>query len=110
MTLSRYFGCLEHHSIWLAYYMGHAHLHRDRQVDDHGALGGGLHHVQNGVAYLERVFGLGAGEAFGRVLEAVVVVAGFVGELLQQLSAGQSDFLNLLFVALEYLFTLREAR
>ena len=40
---------------------------------------------------------------FGRVLEAVVVVAGFVGEFLQQLSAGQSDFFDLIFVALEYL-------
>ena len=37
-------------------------------------------------------------------------MAGFIGELLQQLSAGQSDFLNLRFIALEYLFALREAR
>ena len=91
-------------------YMRQAHFDRRGQVDDGLAIGGRLPYVQNGVAYLERVLGLGAGEAFGRVLEAVVVVAGFVGELLQQLSAGQSDFLDLLFVALEYLFALREAR
>ena len=41
--------------------MGHTHLDRDRQVDDHGAVGGGLHDAQdrvadlNGVVHLKRL-------------------------------------------------------
>ena len=46
-------------------YMRQAHFDRRGQVDDGLAVGGRLPYVQNGVAYLERVFGLGAGEAFG---------------------------------------------
>ena len=45
-------------------YMRQAHFDRRGQVDDGLAVGGRLPYVQNGVAYLERVFGLGAGEAF----------------------------------------------
>ena len=87
-----------------------AHLHGGRQVDDGLAVGRGLPHVQHGVAYLKGILGLGAGEALGAVLETIVVVTRFVGELFQQLRAVDGDLLDLLAVALEHLLALGDAR
>ena len=88
--------------------MGHAHFHRDRQVDDHGAVRGGLHHVQHGVADFHRVLRLGAGETFGAVLEQEVALV-FLAELLDQSGAVHGDLLDLLFGLFEHLLPLGHA-
>ena len=85
--------------------MGHAHLDRDRQVDDHGAVGGGLHDVQDRVADLDGVVHLGAGEALGAVLEEEVALI-LLAQLLDQLCAVHGDLLDLLLRLVEHLLAL----
>ena len=86
-------------------HMGHAHLHSHRQVDDHGALRGGLHDIQHGVAHLYGVVYLGAGKAFGAVLEQEVALV-LLTELLDQLCAVGGDLLDLLLGLVEHLLAL----
>ena len=88
--------------------VGHAHLHRDRQVDDHGAVRRGLHDVQHGVADFHGVLRLGAGKAFGAVLKQEVALILFA-ELLDQLGTVDGDLLDLLFGLLEHLLALGDA-
>ena len=83
----------------------HTHLDRDGQVDDHRAVGGGLHDVQHGVADLDGVIDLGAGEAFGAVLEEEVALV-LLTELFDQLCAVGGDLLDLLLGLVEYLLAL----
>ena len=86
--------------------MGHTHLHGHRQIDDHGALRGGLHDIQHGVAHLYGVVHLGAGKAFGAVLKQEIALV-LLAELLDQLCAVHSDLLDLLLGLVEHLFPLR---
>ncbi len=88
--------------------VGHAHLHRDRQVDDHGAVRRGLHDVQHGVADFHGVLRLGAGKAFGAVLKQEVALV-LLAELLDQLGTVDGDLLDLLFGLLEHLLALGDA-
>ena len=85
--------------------MGHTHLHRDRQVDDHGAVGGGLHDVQHCIADLHGVVHLGAREALGAVLEEEIALV-LLAQLLDQLCAVHGDLLDLLLGLMEHLLTL----
>ena len=85
--------------------VGHTHLDRDRQVDDHGAVGGGLHDVQDRVADLNGVVHLGAGEALGAVLEEEVALI-LLAQLLDQLCAVHGDLLDLLLGLVEHLLAL----
>ena len=85
--------------------VGHTHLDRDRQVDDHGAVGGGLHDVQDRVADLNGVVHLGAGEALGAVLEEEVALI-LLAQLLDQLCAVHGDLLDLLLRLVEHLLAL----
>ena len=85
--------------------VGHAHLHRDGQVDDHGPVGGGLHDVDDGVADFQRIVGLGAGETLGAVLEQEVALV-LLAELLDQPGAVGGDLLDLLFGLVEHLLPL----
>ena len=87
-------------------HMGHAHLHGHRQVDDHGALRGGLHDIQHGVAHLYGVVHLGAGKAFGAVLEQEVALV-LLTELLDQLCTVHGDLLDLFLGLVEHLLPLR---
>ena len=87
-------------------HMGHTHLHGHRQIDDHGALRGGLHDIQHGVAHLYGVVHLGAGKAFGAVLKQEIALV-LLAELLYQLCAVHSDLLDLLLGLVEHLFPLR---
>ena len=84
----------------------HAHLDGDGQVDDHGAVGRGLHDVQHGVAHIHGVIHLSAGEAFGAVLEQEVAFV-LLAELLDQLGTVGGDLLDLLFALVEHLLALR---
>ena len=86
----------------------HAHLHRDRQVDDHGAVRRGLHDVENGVADLDSVFRLGTGEALGAVLEQEVALV-LLAQLLDELGTIDGDLFDLLLRLFEYLLTLGDA-
>ena len=85
--------------------MGHTHLHRDRQVDDHGAVGGRLHDVQHRIADLHGVVHLGAREALGAVLEEEIALV-LLAQLLDQLCAVHGDLLDLLLGLMEHLLTL----
>ena len=86
----------------------HAHLDRDRQVDDHGAVGRGLHDVQHGVADLYGVFRLGAGKAFGAVLKQEVALV-LLAQLLDELRTVDGDLFDLLFGFFEHLLALGDA-
>ena len=85
--------------------MRHAHFHGDGQVDDHGAVGRGLHDVQHGVAHIHGIVHFGAGEAFGAVLEQEVALV-LLAELLDQLCTVGGDLLDLLFALVEHLLAL----
>ena len=85
--------------------VGHAHLDRDWQVNDHGAVGGGLHDVENGVADFHGVLRLGPGEALGAVLKQEVALV-LLAQLLDELSAVNGDLLDFLFGLLEHLLAL----
>ena len=85
--------------------MRHAHFYGDGQVDDHGAVRGGLHDVQHGVAHIHGVVHLGAGEALGAVLEQEVALV-LLTELLDQLCAVGGDLLDLLLALVEHLLAL----
>ena len=86
----------------------HAHFHRDRQIDDHRAVRGGLHHIQYGVANLNGVFRLGAGKAFGAVFKQEVALV-FFAQLFNQLCAVNSDLLDLFLALFEHLLALGNA-
>ena len=86
--------------------MGHAHLNGDGQVDDHGAVGRGLHDVQHGVADLHSVIHLGAGEALRAVLKEEVALV-LLAELFDQLGTVGGDPLDLLLALVEHLLPLR---
>ena len=75
------------------------------QVDDDIVVGAGLQHIQNCIAHFQSVFGLGAGEAFGRILEAEVAFV-FRCQLLDQLCAVNGDLLDLFLGLPEDLLTL----
>ena len=85
--------------------MRHAHFHGDGQVDDHGAVRGGLHDVQHGIAHIHGVVHLGAGEALGAVLEQEVALV-LLTELLDQLCAVGGDLLDLFLALVEHLLAL----
>ena len=82
--------------------VGHAHLHRHRQVDDHGPLRRGLHHVQHRVADLHGVLRLRAGEALRAVLEEEVALV-LLAQFLDELGAVHGDLLDLLLGLVEHL-------
>ena len=86
----------------------HAHLDRDRQVDNHRAVGGGLHDIKHRVADLNGVFGLGAGEALGAVLEQEVALI-LLAQLFDELCAFHRDLFDLLFRFFENLLALGNA-
>ena len=88
--------------------VGHAHLDRDGQVDDHRAVGRGLHDIQHGVADLNRVVRLSTGKAFGAVLKQEVALI-FLAELLDKLCAVHGDLLDLLLRLFEHLLALGNA-
>ena len=83
----------------------HAHFHGNGQVDDHGAVRGGLHDVQHGVAHIHRIVHLGAGKALGAVLEQEVALI-LLAQLLDQLCAVGGDLLDLLLALVEHLLAL----
>ena len=86
----------------------HAHLDRDGQVDDHRAVGRGLHDVENGVADLNRVVRLGAGKAFGAVLKQEVTLV-LLAQLLDELGTIDGDLFDLLLRLFEHLLALGNA-
>ena len=60
------------------------------RLDDHGAIRRGLHDVENGVADLDSVFRLGAGEALGAVLKQEVALV-LLAQLLDELGTIDGD-------------------
>ena len=86
-------------------YMGQAHLHRYRQIDDHVIGFTGFQHIQNRVAYLQRVLRLGSGEAFGRILKTEIALI-LLCQTLDKPCALHSDFLDLLLALAEHLLPL----
>ena len=86
--------------------MRHRHFYGNGQVDYHLVLSGRLPYVDNCVAYLQRELGLGAGEAFGRVLEDYVALSLFL-VLVAELCAGNGYVDYLLLALAEYLLSLR---
>ena len=48
------------------------HFDGHGDIDNRAAVDDGLPHVEDGVANFEGVFGLGAGETFGRVFKAII--------------------------------------
>ena len=83
----------------------HAHLNGDGQVDDHRAVGRRLHDVQHGVADLDGIIDLGAGEALRAVLEQEVALV-LLTELLDQPGTVGGDLLDLFLALMEHLLTL----
>ena len=83
----------------------HAHLNGDRKVDDHRAVGRRLHDVQHGVADLDGIIDLGAGEALRAVLEQEVALV-LLTELLDQPGTVGGDLLDLFLALMEHLLTL----
>ena len=83
----------------------HGVFHRGGKVDDRLPLCRGLPDIEDGVDDFERVLGLGAREALGRIFEAVLLARLF-GELLQKLRAVDGDLLDLLFGLFEDLLAL----
>ncbi len=86
--------------------MRHGVFHRGGKIDDRLAFGHGLPHVEHGIDDFERVFGFGAREAFGRILEAVRRAL-FFRQTLQKRRAFDGDLFDLLFPLPEHLFALR---
>lgn len=82
-----------------------AHFDGDGKVDDHGAVRGGFHDVNDGVADFQGVFGFGSGEGFRGVLEEEIAVV-FFGELPDEAGAVDGDLLYFFFGFPEYLFAL----
>lgn len=76
-----------------------------RKVDDRLPLCRGLPDIEDGVDDFERVLGLGAREALGRIFEAVLLARLF-GELLQKLRAVDGDSLDLFLRLFEDLLAL----
>ena len=89
-------------------HMGHTHFHGHRQVDDDVVAFAGLQHVQNGVAHLQCVFRLGAGEALRGILEAEIALV-FRRQLFDQLRAFHGDPLDLFLALAEHLLPLGDA-
>ena len=85
--------------------MGHTHFDCNGQVDDHGAVRGGLHDVQHCVADLHGIVHLGAGKALGAVLKQEVALV-FLAQLFDQLCAVGGDLLDLFPALVEHLLTL----
>ena len=85
--------------------VGQAHLHGDGQVDDDIVVGRRLQHVQNRVAHFQGVFRLGAGEAFGGILEAEIALV-FRGQLLHKPGTLHGNLLDFLLALAEDLFPL----
>ena len=83
----------------------HGVFHRGGKVDDGLPVRRGLPDIEDGVNDLERVLGLGAREALGRILEAVLF-SRLLGELLQQFCPFDGDLLDLLFGLFEHLLAL----
>ena len=69
-------------------------LDRRGQVEHQLSLGRRLEHVHDRLAHLERVVGLGGGEALRRVLEAHVASGARIGELANALGAAHGDLAN----------------
>ena len=75
--------------------VGHRQLDGDREVDDRFMVGGRLPDVQDGVADLQRVVGLGAGEGLGGVFKPQVgvgILLKFLRQVVKQLGARDGDF------------------
>ena len=75
--------------------MRHRHLHCRGKIDDRLAIGRRLPHIENGIADFERIFGLRAREAFGRVFKPIVR-ARLLRQLLEKLCAVHGDLQDLL--------------
>ena len=82
-----------------------AHFHGDGQVDDDIVVRARLQHVQNRVAHFQGVFRLGAGEAFGGILEAEIALI-FRGQLLHKPGAFHGNLLDFLLALAEDLLPL----
>ena len=85
--------------------MGHTHFDCNGQVDDHGAVRGGLHDVQHCVADLHSIVHLGAGKALGAVLKQEVALV-LLTQLFDQLCAVGGDLLDLFPALVEHLLAL----
>ena len=85
----------------------HAHLHRAGQVDDRIVGRGGLPDVEDRVAHLECVLGLGAGEALRGILESPFGFRVLLRIFDHQLRAVGRDLLDGILVLAEDLFSLR---
>ena len=78
------------------------HFHGGGQVDDHRVLGSRLDNTDHGVAHLDGVLRLGAGEGFRRVLVVQVDALGLVLEVLAQFGGVGGELLDLLLVLAEH--------
>ena len=77
------------------------HLDRGRQIDDHRMLRGRLDHAGHGIADLDGVLGLGAGEGLRRVLVVQVDALGFAFKALAQFGGVDGQLLDLFLVLAE---------
>ena len=84
----------------------HAHLNRDRQVNDSLALRGRLPDVEYRVADLQRIFRLRTREGLWRILEAIVCTR-FFREFFEQLRAIHGQLPDAFLILFEYLLALR---
>ena len=78
------------------------HLHRGRQVDDHGVVRGGLHDVDDGIADLDGEVQLGSREGFRRVLPAPIGIRVILGNALDELCGIRGQLLDGRAVLAEY--------
>ena len=78
------------------------HFHGGGQVDDHRVLGSRLDNTDHGVAHLDGVLRLGAGEGFRRVLIVQVDALGLVLEVLAQFDGVGGELLDLFLVLAEH--------
>ena len=85
--------------------MGHGMLHRNGKIDDSLLVGGGLPHIQYGIANLQSIFRLCSRKALGTVLKEIISSC-LIRQLLEKLRSLHGNFQNLLLGLVEHLLTL----